>query len=173
MSRKEGSGLRLLSMVDSGLRLLRIMPEWRHFTLRNTGDLCYIRWKQSLKRKCPILPDYNLITLSKVFDDKGDYAIISQCQGLDESYSNEKVNDTWTCAITLCAIEALAEACCELGRSEQAATLVEKAGKLRKGLDQNVDSQGVMQSFKGCMRPHWGSSGITWRGEKGSPGASG
>jgi len=99
-----------------------------------------------------------LIFLTDAFlEDQGDHLIIKRCEGIDESVSREKVNDTWTCAVLLRSLMDYAEAACILQRKPQIENLDEIIRKLRAGLEKNVDAGGVMQSFQGGGLPHWGS----------------
>ncbi|MDD5707200.1 MAG: hypothetical protein PHR35_14850 [Kiritimatiellae bacterium] len=86
----------------------------------------------------------------------GDYLVMGECEGIDESVSQPKVNDTWTCAVTLKALEEYRCACAVLERPSRIEDLDRIIEGLARGLDANVDRDGVLQGFAGGKLPHWG-----------------
>ena len=84
-------------------------------------------------------------------------ASIAECAGLDESTSDIKGTDTWTAATYAKACELYLDACGILKREPFRKDLSEIFKMLRSAIDRNVDKKGVLQSFSGGMRPHWGS----------------
>ncbi|HCE43251.1 MAG TPA: hypothetical protein DET40_06865 [Lentisphaeria bacterium] len=118
---------------------------------RHTNDVKFLR------RNIGVMEEFLLFVTDRFIEDCGDFAIISRCEGVDESVTNEKTNDTWTCAVTLKALEDYADAVRTLNRRPAIAKLEEIITKLRTGLDRNMDEKGIMQSFQGGRLPHWGS----------------
>lgn len=116
-----------------------------------TGD------QEFLRRNLEIMGELLLFLTDRFVEDRGDHAIISQCLGVDESFSNPKTNDTWTAAITLKALTEYREATQLLRVESLIEDLSSIIARLQVGLDQNVDADGVMQSFLGGKLPHWGS----------------
>lgn len=116
-----------------------------------TGD------RELLEEAFPLMDDLVTFMVETRVEDAGTHAIMRDCMGPDESKLDLKRNDSWTCAITICAIEGLLQSALELGKSPSVADLKGVAEKLRAGLDKNVDAKGVMQSFQGGTVPHWGS----------------
>ncbi|MBI4025791.1 MAG: hypothetical protein HY360_12475 [Verrucomicrobia bacterium] len=110
-----------------------------------------------LKKHFHILEEYMVFLADYALEDRGDHFIIRRCQGVDESISNEKVNDTWSCAAILRGLMDYREATRILKRKPIIAGLDAIIEKLRIGLDRNVDARGMMQSFRGGRLPHWGS----------------
>src|SRR5438477_1738520 len=49
-------------------------------------------------------PRSTLFPYTTLFRSRGDHFIVGKCEGVDESISNEKTNDTWTCSIFLKAL---------------------------------------------------------------------
>lgn len=83
--------------------------------------------------------------------------VVKQCEGVDESTTREKTNDTWTCAITLKALIEYRDAAKILKKKKAIKNLDMIIKKLGAGLDINIDKNGVMQSFQAGKLPHWGS----------------
>jgi len=123
-----------------------ILRFWRY-----TGDAAFLR------RHIDIAEGFLLFLHDFILEDRGDHFIVGKCEGVDESVSNEKTNDTWTCAIFLKALMEYRDAAKALKRKPFLADLDTIIKKLQRGLDRNVDKRGVMQSFAGGRLPHWGS----------------
>lgn len=113
--------------------------------------------KDLLEESFPMMDDLVIFMVHETVKDCGDYAVIGECMGPDESFLDLKVNDSWTCAITIKAIECLTESARVLGKTPTVNGLPGLAVKLRRGLDMNVDKDGVLQPFQGAAFPHWGS----------------
>ncbi len=127
---------------------------WAHVIYsyyQNTGD------REFLRTNFGLMEELLVFVTDRFIRDCGDYAIISRCEGVDESVSNEKVNDTWTCAVTLRALEDYRAAAEILERRPAIRNLCALVGKLRAGLERNMDENSIMQSFQGGHLPHWGS----------------
>jgi len=122
-----------------------------HALHRYTNDL------QFLRRNFRNFEDLIVFVADYFLEDRGDHLIVRCCTGPDESASRPKVNDTWTCAITLKALMEYRDAALALKRRPIIANLDEVIHRLGAGLDRNVDGNGVLQSFKGGRLPHWGS----------------
>lgn len=122
-----------------------------HACHRATGDRAF------LARNFDFMGELLLFLTDGFLEDRGDHFVVRRCQGVDESMANEKTNDTWTCAVTLRALEDYRDAARTLDRRPVVADLDRVIAKLRVGLERNVDSRGVMQSFQGGRLPHWGS----------------
>jgi len=84
-------------------------------------------------------------------------ASLRACAGLDESTSDLKGTDTWTAATYAKALQEYLEACRKLKRTPFQENLDEVAALVLKAMEDNVDAQGVLQSFAGGRTPHWGS----------------
>ena len=84
-------------------------------------------------------------------------ASLRACAGLDESTSDLKGTDSWTAATYAKALEEYLAACRKLKRTPFQENLDEVATMVLKALEDNVDAQGVLQSFAGGRTPHWGS----------------
>ena len=84
-------------------------------------------------------------------------ASLRACAGLDESTSDLKGTDTWTAATYAKSLQEYLEACREVERPPFQEGLEEVAAMVLKALEDNVDAQGVLQSFAGGRTPHWGS----------------
>lgn len=110
-----------------------------------------------LKKMFPFAEALLLFIVEKFLEDTGTYIIVKRCEGIDESTLIEKINDTWTCAITLKALLEYRDAVLTLGIKPGIGKLDELIRKLEIGLNMNIDEKGVMQSFKGGKLPHWGS----------------
>lgn len=123
-----------------------ILRFWRY-----TGDVAFLR------RNIDIVEEFLLFLHDFILEDRGDHCIVGKCEGVDESVSNEKTNDTWTCAIFLKALMEYREAARFLKRKPFLPDLDTIITKLQRGLERNVDRRGVMQSFAGGRLPHWGS----------------
>ena len=104
-----------------------------------------------------ILEEYMLFVVGCGFEDRGDHFIFRRGEGIDESVSNPKVNDSWSSAISLRGLMDYREATQLLKRKPVIERLDEIIEKLRRGLELNVDGRGVLQSFQGGQLPHWGS----------------
>jgi len=89
--------------------------------------------------------------------DMGSHIIVTKCEGVDESTVIEKINDTWTCAITLRALMEYKTAAEAIGEKPLIQNIDELIKKITAGLNMNVDGNNVMQSFMGGKLPHWGS----------------
>ncbi len=127
---------------------------WANTILRfytHTGDRTFLR------RHIDIVEEFLLFLHDFILEDRGDHYVVGKCEGVDESVSNEKTNDTWTCAIFLKALTEYRDAAFVLKRKPFLDSLDLVISKLRRGLDRNVDKRGVMQSFAGGRLPHWGS----------------
>lgn len=75
--------------------------------------------------------------------------------GIDESIDDPKPYDTWTFAVLLKALEDYFALCERHGHTPVFSTsLLER---IEAVLAANVDSEGVLQSFRGGRLPHWGS----------------
>lgn len=123
-----------------------ILRFWRY-----TGDTRFLRGH------IDIVEEFLLFLRDFILEERGDYCIVGKCEGVDESVSNEKTNDTWTCAVFLKALMEYREAARFLKRKPRLPDLDTIITKLQRGLDRNVDRRGVMQSFAGGRLPHWGS----------------
>ena len=77
--------------------------------------------------------------------------------GIDESHADPKENDTWSIAVTLCALEDYEDCCRRWNLPLDFANLPAIRGRLQALLEANTDSAGVLQSFTGGAIPHWGS----------------
>lgn len=110
-----------------------------------------------LERWIDMAEELLLFMTDHCLEDCGDHIVVAKCMGIDESYSNKKTNDTWTNAITLKALMEYRTALRLLGRSSAIPALDRIITGLSAGLDKNVDSGGVLQSFHGGGLPHWGS----------------
>ncbi|MCX7706363.1 MAG: hypothetical protein N2115_08980 [bacterium] len=127
---------------------------WAHQVFnfyRYTNDI------EFLKKLFPFAEGLLFFITDKFLQDTGDYIIVKRCEGVDESTVIEKVNDTWTCAITLKALMEYRDALGLLNRKPAIKSLDTIIEKLFAGLNMNVDGNGVMQSFRGGKLPHWGS----------------
>lgn len=113
--------------------------------------------RRFLQEMFPLMEELLEFVVDGFLEKRGDHLIVRRCEGVDESMSREKVNDTWTCAVTLRALMDYREAARRLGRPPRIETLDEIIPALRRGLDRNVDRAGVLQSFQGGKIPHWGS----------------
>jgi hypothetical protein len=123
-----------------------ILRFWRY-----TGDAAFLR------RNIDIVEEFLLFLHDFILEDRGDHFIVGKCEGVDESVSNEKTNDTWTCAIFLKALMEYRDAASVIRRKPFLDNLDTIITKLQRGLDRNGDKRGVMQSFAGGKLPHWGS----------------
>lgn len=110
-----------------------------------------------LRRHLPLMEELLLFLVDAFLEDRGDHIIVRRCEGVDESVANEKLNDTWTCAVTLRALLDYRAAIRQLQGPPRIAHLDDVIRKLAAGLDRNVDAHGVLQSFHGGRLPHWGS----------------
>ena len=122
---------------------------WHHYQVTGNNAL--------LADTYDLMNDLVTFSVNCFVQDMGDYAVIAECMGLDESKLDLKVNDSWTCAITIRAIEGLVQASETLDKIPSLTKLPELALKLRKGLERNIDEKGILQSFEGGTIPHWGS----------------
>jgi len=113
--------------------------------------------RQFLKKMFPIAEELLLFVVDAFIEDKGSYMIISRCEGVDESTVIEKINDTWTCAITLKALIEYRDVSRILKTKTSIKNIDVIIEKLTAGLNMNIDKNGVMQSFQGGKLPHWGS----------------
>lgn len=113
--------------------------------------------KTFLKKMFPIAEELLLFITDAFIEDRGSYMIVRRCEGVDESTEREKINDTWTCAITLKALIEYKDAAKILNKKPAIKNLDVIIEKLGKGLNTNIDRNGVMQSFQGGKLPHWGS----------------
>lgn len=99
-----------------------------------------------------------LLFLTQEFERHGDSSSLEQAfVGIDESHSDPKPYDTWTCGVLVKALEeylALCERHGEKSKLPQAELMIET---LRKILEANIDEAGILQSFRGGKMPHWGS----------------
>ncbi len=116
-----------------------------------TGD------RRFLRRNFPLMEELLVFLTDAFLEDRGDHTIVRRCQGVDESVTREKVNDTWTCAVTLRALMDYRQAAQILKRRPLIENLDEIIRKLTAGLEKNVDAHGVMQSFRGGRLPNFGS----------------
>ncbi len=116
-----------------------------------TGDLAL------LAKRVDMVEALLLFVTDHCLQDCGDHLVVAKCAGLDESYDNEKVNDTWTNAITLKALIEYREALRLLSRPAAIDGLDRIIEGLSAGLQRNVDEHGVLQSFHTGALPHWGS----------------
>ncbi len=84
-------------------------------------------------------------------------ALLTECVGIDEAHHDLKGTDTWTASVYVKALTLYLEACRSLKRKPFKDTLDEVAAMLFDAVNSNVDDNGVLQSFDGGRRPHWGS----------------
>lgn len=84
-------------------------------------------------------------------------ASLRPCAGLDESTSDLKGTDTWTAATYAKALELYLDACVRLDREPFQDDLKTIGAMVMEAIDRNMDDEGVLQSFVGGIRPHWGS----------------
>jgi hypothetical protein len=127
---------------------------WAHAIFAHfdhSGDLRFLR------EMFPLMGEMLLFVADGFLEKRGDGLIVRRCEGVDESISREKVNDTWTCGVVLRALMDYREAVRRLGRASAVPGLDGLIDGLRRGLERNVDGAGVMQSFQGGKVPHWGS----------------
>ncbi|MCM8817159.1 MAG: hypothetical protein NC913_06595 [Candidatus Omnitrophica bacterium] len=117
----------------------------------------YTRDIEFLKKMFPFAHGLLVFIVDKFLEDMGNHIIIKRCEGVDESTVIEKINDTWSCAITLRALMDYKNASITLGIKPGIEKLDEIIRKLEAGLNMNIDEDGIMQSFKGGKLPHWGS----------------
>jgi len=109
-------------------------------------------------RKTINLIEWALLFLTeKLVQVENGQATLRACAGLDESTSDLKGTDTWTAATYAKALELYLIACKKLNRPPFQEGLAEISEMMRNALSRNVDREGVLQSFEGGMRPHWGS----------------
>lgn len=113
--------------------------------------------RRFLRKLFPLMEELLVFLADGFLEERGDHLIVRRCEGVDESISHEKVNDTWTCAVTLRALRDYRAAAEVLKRRPAIADLDGVILKLGRGLERNVDADGVMQSFQGGRIPHWGS----------------
>lgn len=116
-----------------------------------TGDRDFLRESFELIEEA-----LAFLTEKLVMVENGE-ARIRACAGLDESTSDLKGTDTWTAATYAKAVELYLKSCEDLSRAPFREGLVEILGMVRNALERNVDDSGVLQSFEGGLRPHWGS----------------
>jgi hypothetical protein len=116
-----------------------------------TDDLAF------LERNFDVMGDLLVFMNDCFIEDKGDHCVVRKCAGPDESVSSQKINDTWTAALTLKALMEYEQAARILKKKPLMEGLGERIKKLEAGLAKNVDEKGVMQSFQKGKLPHWGS----------------
>ncbi|MCM8814530.1 MAG: hypothetical protein NC931_00890 [Candidatus Omnitrophica bacterium] len=110
-----------------------------------------------LKKLFPFAQDLLFFIVSGFLQDRKNYIIVKRCEGVDESTVIEKINDTWTSAITLKALMEYRDAAKIPGIKSEIKNIERIIKKIEAGLNMNVDENGIMQSFKGGKLPHWGS----------------
>lgn len=113
--------------------------------------------KTFLKKMFPLAEEFLMFVIDAFIEDRGDHMIVRRCEGVDESTAREKINDTWTCAITLKALIEYRDAARILKKKTAIKNSDMVIKKLSAGLNMNIDNSGVMQSFQGGKLPHWGS----------------
>lgn len=117
---------------------------------RFTGD-------EGFLKECIELVEESLLFLTeKLVQIQDDVATLHPCAGLDESISDLKGTDTWTGATYASALQLYLEGCEKLNRVPFQPGLEKVAAMVLEALDRNVDAHGVLQSFAGGVRPHWG-----------------
>jgi hypothetical protein len=84
-------------------------------------------------------------------------ACLVECAGVDESIHDLKGTDTWTAASYSKALDLYLEACVELDRKPFQDKLEQVSKMIKEAMDRNISQDGVLQSFAGGMKPHWGS----------------
>jgi hypothetical protein len=104
-----------------------------------------------------LMEDYLLFMVDHCLTENGPALVVGSCQGVDESVSNKKTNDTWTNAVTLKALMLYRDALGILDRPSAIPDLDRVIDRLQLGLEQNVDAGGVLQSFAGGRLPNFGS----------------
>jgi len=84
-------------------------------------------------------------------------ALLTECVGIDEAHHDLKGTDTWTASVYVKALTLYLDACTTLKRKPFNDELNQVAEMLFDSVECNIDYNGVLQSFDGGMRPHWGS----------------
>ncbi|NLB56735.1 MAG: hypothetical protein GX811_13420 [Lentisphaerae bacterium] len=137
---------RIIQFHNNGVVIIQISQTWRA-----TGD------KQFLGKVFPVMENALMFLVEHLVghDENGVY--IGQCAGPDESTTDRKRNDTWTTAVMLDGIDRYLEAARALDKKTFRTDLQKLRQELQTILHRNVDGEGVLQSFEGGTRPHWGS----------------
>lgn len=128
--------------------------DWVHAayqTFAYTGD------KRILAERIQLMEEFLLFLVDFCLETKGDHVTICKCEGIDESVTNAKTNDTWTAAIMLKSLIEYRRALKILERASRIPEIDKIIAQLETGLQKNVDANNVMQSFQGGQNPHWGS----------------
>ncbi len=113
--------------------------------------------EEFLKRMFHFAEQLLVFVVDGFLQDKGSHIIVKKCEGVDESTVIEKINDTWTCAITLKALMEYKSVSESAGIKPAIKNIDEIIKKLEAGLNMNIDEKKVMQSFRQGKLPHWGS----------------
>jgi|GEM_PF-982811 len=77
--------------------------------------------------------------------------------GIEESGTDPKPYDTWTCAVLLNALCDYRDLCRKSGRTPALHGMDEMIATLEEVIEGNIDKNGVLQSFRNGALPHWGS----------------
>ncbi len=131
---------------NNGIIVIQI---WQCF--ENSGDIKFLSEMFETMENALI---FLIEALVKVENGK---AYLRECSGIDESESELKRTDTWTAAVTAKAIAYYLNTCNKLKKSPYRENLDIVENMVLMAMNDNIDENGVLQSFVGGALPHWGS----------------